>query len=28
MQDVWMLVFTAGFFALAFGYVRGCQKLR
>jgi len=28
MQDVAMLLFTAVFFALAFLYVKGCQKLR
>jgi len=28
MQDVWMLVFTAVFFVLAFLYVKACQKLR
>jgi len=28
MQDIWMLVFTVAFFALAFGYVQGCHKLR
>lgn len=28
MQDVWMLVFTVLFFALAFGYIRGCHRLR
>ena len=28
MQDVVMLLFTAVFFALAFSYVQGSQKLR
>jgi len=28
MQDLLMLVFTVVFFALAFLYVKGCQKLR
>jgi len=28
MQDVVMLLFTAIFFALAFLYVKACQKLR
>jgi len=28
MQDVAMLLFTAVFFALAFLYVKACQKLR
>jgi len=28
MQDFWMVVFTVVFFALAFGYVQACQKLR
>jgi len=28
MQDVLMLLFTAVFFALAFLYVKACQKLR
>ena len=28
MQDVWMLLFTAVFFVLAFLYVKACQKLR
>jgi hypothetical protein len=28
MQDVAMLLFTVVFFALAFLYVKGCQKLR
>jgi len=28
MQDVTMLLFTVVFFALAFLYVKGCQKLR
>jgi hypothetical protein len=28
MQDVAMLLFTVVFFALAFLYVRACQKLR
>jgi len=28
MQDVLMIIFTAVFFALAFLYVKGCQKLR
>jgi len=28
MQDLWMLLFTAVFFALAFLYVKACQKLR
>jgi hypothetical protein len=28
MQDVVMLLFTAAFFALAFLYVKACQKLR
>jgi len=28
MQDVVMLLFTAVFFALAFLYVKACQKLR
>jgi hypothetical protein len=28
MQDVTMLFFTAVFFALAFLYVKACQKLR
>jgi len=28
MQDLTMLLFTAVFFALAFLYVRACQKLR
>jgi len=28
MQDVTMLLFTAVFFALAFLYVKACQKLR
>ena len=28
MQDLTMLLFTAIFFALAFLYVRACQKLR
>jgi len=28
MQDVTMLLFTALFFAVAFLYVKACQKLR
>jgi len=28
MQDVFMLLFTAIFFAVAFLYVMACQKLR
>jgi len=28
MQDVVMLLFTAVFFAVAFLYVKACQKLR
>jgi hypothetical protein len=28
MQDAVMLLFTAVFFALAFLYVKACQKLR
>jgi hypothetical protein len=28
MKDLGMLLFTAVFFALAFGYVRACQRLR
>ena len=28
MQDFWMLLFTAVFFAVAFLYVKACQKLR
>jgi len=28
MQDVTMLFFTVVFFALAFLYVKGCEKLR
>jgi hypothetical protein len=28
MQDALMLLFTAGFFAVAFLYVKACQKLR
>jgi hypothetical protein len=28
MQDVVMLLFTVAFFALAFLYVKACQKLR
>lgn len=28
MQDVLMLLFTAVFFAVAFLYVKACQKLR
>jgi len=28
MQDVLMLLFTAIFFAVAFLYVKACQKLR
>jgi hypothetical protein len=28
MQDVVMLLFTAGFFVVAFLYVKACQKLR
>jgi len=28
MQDLTMLLFTAVFFALAFLYVKACQKLR
>ena len=28
MQDLMMLIFTVVFFALAFLYVKGCQKLR
>ena len=28
MQDVVMLLFTVVFFALAFLYVKACQKLR
>jgi len=28
MQDVAMLLFTVVFFALAFLYVKACQKLR
>jgi len=28
MQDLVMLIFTAVFFALAFLYVKACQKLR
>jgi len=28
MQDVVMMLFTAGFFAVAFLYVKACQKLR
>jgi hypothetical protein len=28
MQDVTMLLFTVVFFALAFLYVKACQKLR
>jgi len=28
MQDLVMLLFTAVFFALAFLYVKACQKLR
>ena len=28
MQDLTMLLFTVVFFALAFLYVMGCQKLR
>jgi len=28
MQDVTMLFFTAAFFAIAFLYVKACQKLR
>jgi len=28
MQDVQMLLFTVVFFALAFLYVKACQKLR
>ncbi len=28
MQDVLMLLYTAVFFALAFLYVKACQKLR
>jgi hypothetical protein len=28
MQDLTMLLFTVVFFALAFLYVKGCQKLR
>jgi hypothetical protein len=28
MQDVMMLLFTAVFFAVAFLYVKACQKLR
>jgi hypothetical protein len=28
MQDVVMLLFTVAFFALAFFYVKACQKLR
>jgi hypothetical protein len=28
MQDVVMLSFTVAFFALAFLYVKACQKLR
>jgi hypothetical protein len=28
MQDLLMLLFTAVFFALAFLYVKACQKLR
>ena len=28
MQDVWMLLFTVIFFALAILYVKACQKLR
>ena len=28
MQDVLMLLFTAFFFAVAFLYVKACQKLR
>jgi len=28
MQDLTMLVFTVIFFALAFLYVKACQKLR
>jgi hypothetical protein len=28
MQDVTMLFFTAVFFAIAFLYVKACQKLR
>jgi len=28
MQDVVMLVFTVAFFAVAFLYVKACQKLR
>jgi hypothetical protein len=28
LQDLTMLLFTAAFFALAFLYVKACQKLR
>jgi hypothetical protein len=28
MQDVTMLIYTALFFAVAFLYVKACQKLR
>jgi hypothetical protein len=28
MQDLWMSLFTAVFFALAFSYVHACRKLR
>jgi hypothetical protein len=28
MQDIWMLLFTALFFGLAFAYVQACHKLR
>jgi len=28
MQDLWMLVFTAIFFCVGFGYVAACGKLR
>jgi hypothetical protein len=28
MQDLVMIVFTALFFALAFGYVQACHRLR
>jgi hypothetical protein len=28
MQDFWMLLFTAVFFALAFLYVKACERLR
>jgi len=28
MQDLTMLLFTAVFFAIAFLYVKACQKLR